>query len=117
MSEVVSWMIELVVKPNKLADLRTLTREMVEETRTEGGVAVYERYIAGDHTMHLYERYIDSGAAVAHLRTFESLFADRLLALVNRRRVVVYGPVSAELKAILDSIGAEYFEYLAGFSR
>ena len=68
MTNVVSWLIELAVKPNTFEELRTLTRDMVDETRTEAGAVIYERYFSDDHTMHFYERYIDSASAIEHLR-------------------------------------------------
>jgi quinol monooxygenase YgiN len=69
MDRQVVWQVELVVKPGTLDNFRALTGEMVEATRGEPGVLNYERFISADGTViHLYERYADSAAAVAHLR-------------------------------------------------
>jgi quinol monooxygenase YgiN len=114
----ISWQVELTVKPGQLEDFRTLTGEMVAFTKGEPGVLIYERYISeDDQTIHVYERYADSPAAVAHLRSFTELFGTRFSSMVDRKRFTVYGMPSAELKAILDSFGAVYLNLFAGFSR
>jgi hypothetical protein len=63
------------------------------------------------------ERYVDAAAAVAHLRTFERQFSDRFVGLVDRTRFTVYGPPSAELRAILDHFGATCMVPFGGFAR
>jgi hypothetical protein len=61
MGEHVSWQVELAVKPGQLESFRGLTREMVEFTKSEAGVLVYERYVSGDaRSIFVYERYTDS---------------------------------------------------------
>jgi quinol monooxygenase YgiN len=85
MSEQVAWHVELAVKPSALEDFRALTGEMVEATRGEPGVLSYERFVSADGmVVHVYERYADSAAAVAHLRTFGRQFGDRFVDLVVR---------------------------------
>jgi hypothetical protein len=41
--------------------------------------------------VHVYERYVDSAAAVAHLRTFGRKFGGRFAGMVDRTRFTVYG--------------------------
>ena len=109
MGEQVAWHVELAVKPGALEALRALTGEMVEATRGEPGVLRYERFLSADGmVVHVYERYVNAAAAVAHLRTFERQFSDRFVGLVDRTRFTVYGTPSAELRAILDRFGATY---------
>jgi len=118
MGEQVAWHVELAVKPGALNDFRTLTGEMVEATRGEPGVLSYERFISADgKVVHVYERYADSAAAVAHLRTFRRTFGDRFAALVDRTRFTVYGTPSAELRDMLDGFGAIYLTPFGGFTR
>lgn len=117
-SGVVAWVVELALKPEALDEFRSLTRKMVEATKAEPGALVYERFVSGDgRSVHLYERYADSAAALAHLRTFADRFAAPFSALAERRRVTVYGDPSRELRAVLDRIGAVYLASLDGFSR
>lgn len=118
MSGVVAWVVELAVKPGKLDEFRTLTRAMVEATKAESGALVYERFVSGDgRSVHLYERYVDSAAALAHLRTFADRFEAQFGTLAERRQVTVYGDPSPELRAVLNRIGAVYLASLDGFSR
>jgi quinol monooxygenase YgiN len=118
MSNEVSWHVELVVKPGRLEEFRTLTGEMVQFTEREPGVLAYERYISEDgKVVHVYERYLDSAAAVAHLLAFEQAFGGRFAGLVERKRFMVFGAASDALRRILDRYGATYASYLDGFRR
>jgi quinol monooxygenase YgiN len=116
--QVVSWVVELALRPGACADFEELTAQMVAATRAEPGALVYERFVSADRSeVVLYERYADSEAALRHLRTFGERFAGRFSALVERRRVLVFGDPAPELRAVLDGIGAEYLLRLDGFSR
>jgi quinol monooxygenase YgiN len=118
MDEQVAWHVELAVRPDELEHFRALTSEMVAFTRREPGVLVYERFLSDDgRTVHVYERYTDSAAAVSHLRAFASEFGERFSKLVERKRFLVFGNPSRELRAILDGYGAIYCAPFDGFSR
>jgi quinol monooxygenase YgiN len=118
MSGEISWHVELHVKPRKMKAFRNLTRQMVESTRSERGALIYERFIGDDNqSVHVFERYADSSAAVAHLTTFARLHAKRFAALVERKRFTVFGTPTPELRQILDPLGAKYFALLSDLSR
>jgi|SRR6266850_7008938 len=109
MSDQVSWQVELAVKPGELDNFRRLTEEMVKYTCGEPGVLSYERFVSDDgKVVHVYERYADSAAALAHLLTFERKFGGRFVAMVDRERFTVYGAPSDELRGLLDRFGAKY---------
>ena len=101
MSNHISWHVELQVKPGQLNDLRALTEQMVESTRTEPGALIYERYISDDHQIvHVFERYVDSNAAVAHLTAFGKMYGvpanlgDSLrTSAAGAFRTIAFGPV------------------------
>jgi quinol monooxygenase YgiN len=96
--------------------LRALTGEMVEFTRGERGVLSYQRFVSEDgQSVLAHERYADSAAAVAHLRTFEQKFAARFAGTVDRRRFTVFGTPTDELKRMLDRFGATYLRPLGDF--
>jgi quinol monooxygenase YgiN len=112
----VSWWVELAVKPGQLANFEKLTAEMIEATRTEAGVLSYQRFISNDNQIiHVYERYADSSAAVAHLRRFREVFSDRFASMVERRRFHVYGDLSTELRTLLDEFGVTYLRPFGSF--
>jgi quinol monooxygenase YgiN len=115
----VSWHVELAVKPGELDNFRALTREMVEFARSEAGVVVYERFVSPDgNDVHVYERWVDSPAALTHLQAFGEQFGARFSSMVERKRFTVYGTPSDELKRVLDRFGATtYLRPFGGFSR
>lgn len=115
---VVSWNLELDVGEGRLDDFRALMEEMVESTRGEAGALVYEWFIDADGSVcHIYERYADSAAVLAHLGTFASTFAERFLDCVQPTRLHVYGDPSEEAREALDGFGAVYLAPFGGFRR
>jgi quinol monooxygenase YgiN len=118
MSNVLSWNLHLAVREGQLEPFRALMNEMVESTRAEPGAQVYEWFISDDGTAcHICERYADSPAAIAHLGTFGSKFADRFMACVEPTALSVYGEPSDEARKVLDGFGAAYLGTFGGFSR
>lgn len=118
MGDHVSWQVELSVKPGQLESFRELTEEMIAAARDEGGVLIYERFINEDnHVVIVYERYADSAAAVAHLRSFAGDFGRRFSSMVERKKFSVFGKPSNELRTILNGFNATYFaQFAAGVS-
>jgi quinol monooxygenase YgiN len=117
MGDQISWHVELAVKPGQLENFRALTREMVESTRDEPGVLNYDRFVSDDSKfVHVYERYTDSSAAVAHLGKFGKHFGERFLAMVDRTRFTVFGNPSDELRGLLDGFGVTYLRPFGDFA-
>ena len=118
MGDQISWLVEFAVKPGELDNLRAVMAELVESTRGEPGALVYEWFIdEGGDVVHIYERYADSAAVVAHLGTFGERFAERFLSTVAPTRFTVFGTPSAEARAALDGLGATYLQPFGGFAR
>lgn len=118
MADEVAWEVELEVKRGQFNNFQALTMDMVEAARAEPGALIYERFVLDDgKTVWVYERYVDSAAAIAHLKTFADRLGGRFGSMVTRKRFTVFGDPSDELKAILDGFGAKYLARLAGFSR
>jgi quinol monooxygenase YgiN len=116
MGDQISWHVKLAVKPGQIENFRALTSEMVECTRNEAGVLNYERFVSDDGKfVHVYERYADSAAAVAHLRQFGKDFSERFLAMVNRTQFTVFGTPSDELRGLLDGFGVTYLRPFGDF--
>src|SRR5262245_18239163 len=118
MNEPISWHVELEVRQGQMDAFRALTDKMVEATRGERGALIYERFICDDgRAVHVYERYADCAAAVAHLKAFRTMFGERYAIMIDRWGFTVFGTPTPELKEILDPLGATYFARLDGFSR
>jgi quinol monooxygenase YgiN len=112
----VSWWVELAVRPNCLEAFEALTGEMVASTRDEQGVLAYQRFISHDRrTVYVHERYENSDAAVAHLVKFAATFGERYGRLVERKRFLVFGDPSDELRALLDKYHAIYYRPFGSF--
>jgi quinol monooxygenase YgiN len=114
----ISWHVELAVKPGELDHLRALTRDMVAFARSEPGVLVYERFVSEDgNTVYVYERFVDSASAVAHLMAFGKMFGERFAEMVERKWFRVYGTPSDELRRYLNQFAVTYLSPFDGFSR
>lgn len=118
MSDHVSWLLELALKPGELDNFKALMGEMVESTQAERGTLNYEWSISDDgEACHIYERYADSGAVMTHLGSFGAKFAERFLGAVDPTRFVVYGTPSDEVKEALGGFGPVYMAPFGGFAR
>ena len=118
MSSTISWNLQASVNEGRLDDLRALAREMVASTEQESGAQSYEWFLSDDGSqLHLYERYVDSEAALIHMGSFGSQFAGRFLECVKPTSFSVYGEPSEKLRGVLDGLGAAYHGPLDGFSR
>jgi quinol monooxygenase YgiN len=117
MNEQICWHVELAIKPGRLESFQALNGEMVESARRELGILSYQRFVSEDgKTVHVYERYADSTAALTHLGIFAKKFAEPFQDMVERKRFVVFGNPTAELKEALDGYGAIYFRPFGDFA-
>jgi quinol monooxygenase YgiN len=119
MSDQIYWVLELSVKPGEADNCKALMNEMVAATEAnEPDTLSYEWTLSADGTTcHIYERYTDSAASLAHLGTFAATFAERFLAALEPTGFTVYGNPSAELREALGAFGPAYMTPAAGFTR
>ena len=116
MGDEIAWRVELFVKPDQVGNLLALTDEMVKSASAEVGCLSYQRFISPDgKSVHLYERYSNSGAALAHLTIFFRQFAARFAGMVDRKTVTVYGVPSSELHQTLDQFSPLYLRPFGNF--
>jgi quinol monooxygenase YgiN len=114
----VAWMVEATVKPGKLEDLRTLVEEMVEDTSQEAGAQSYEWYLSGDESeVHLWEKYADSEATLAHVKRFGANWAGRFTDCLEVTRFRVYGRPDEAVQKLVAGWKPQYFGGLGGFAR
>lgn len=119
MSDVVSWDLRLAVKEGELDNFRALMEEMVEHVQSnEPGTLTYEWFVSDDgSSVHIYERYADSGAAMAHIAGFGEKFAERFLAAVDPSGFDVYGNSDDAVREALGGMGAQFLKPFGGFAR
>ena len=97
------WHVTLAILPGRLEAFRELTAEMVEFSSKEPGTLIYERFLTPDGaTLHIFERYEDSAAAVAHLTGGLQGALERFAACTRRLHLSVLGSPTDELRALLD---------------
>jgi quinol monooxygenase YgiN len=115
----IHWMVELEIKPGQEENLRTLVAEMVAEVQAkESGALDYEYNISQDGKVcHLFERYTDIAATIAHLERFTQVFAERFLKVFQPIRFSVYGLPSKKVREVLAGFNPVYMETVGGFRR
>lgn len=119
MSGHISWILELDIQQGRGDDLRNLAAEMIEATRAnEPGTLAYEWNISADGKQcHIFERYADSAALLAHSASFSENFAGRFMELVKPVRFVVYGSPTAAARDAIADLQPVYMQSIGGFSR
>ena len=71
----ISWVFEAVIRPDGLDQYGALAREISADNQAaEPGQQIFE-WFADGHDVHIYERYQDSAAALAHVQRFVEHFA------------------------------------------
>jgi quinol monooxygenase YgiN len=114
----VSWVVELAVKDGKRDAFEELMEEMVAGTSEEPTTLAYEWYSSDDgSTVHIYEKYADSDAMIAHVNGFMEKWAGRFVECVDVTAFTVYGDPSPAARDILQGFGPVYLGPWAGFSR
>jgi quinol monooxygenase YgiN len=118
MSDNVLGISELRIKPGEIDNFRALVKELVDVTRAnEPGAMNYEYFISQDGKQcHIYERYVDSAAVMAHLANFAK-FAERFMAAVEMTSVTLYGNPSDEVREAVSGLGAVFMAPIGGFAR
>ena len=118
MSDAVHWVVELVIKPGKFEEFLKLKEVLIASASEESGTFNYEWNLSQDQKLcHVYERYVDSEAAMIHSRTFEEKFAEQVLSIVDVAKFHVYGNPNDEVKETLSEFGAVFMSVIGGFSR
>ncbi len=115
----VFWLLEMEIKEGQLDEFKELLVKMVEASKSkEPNIKNYEWFISDDNKIcHVYERYVDSAAAMVHLISFYQTFSDRFIEVVDAKRIIVYGNANAKLKKTLSSYGAIFMPPIGGFVR
>ncbi len=91
---------------------------MVAGTSSEPGTLNYEWFISDDDkTVHLYEKYADSAATVAHVSGFMEKWASRFMESVEVTRFTVYGNPDDAAKEIIAPFGGKILGTWGGFAR
>jgi quinol monooxygenase YgiN len=113
----ISWVFEAAIKPDDLDEYGALAREISADNQAaEPGQEIFEWFV-DDQDVHIYERYQDSAAAVAHVQRFVANFGAQFMSLCTPTRMSVYGEPSDELKEAMAGFNPRYLGPLAGHAR
>lgn len=117
MSEHVIWAIEARIKDGQQAAFDAFVRELIEATRKEPGTLAYEWSIGEDgRSVHVYERYADTAAVMAHMGTWGPR-AGRFAELAETTRMVVLTDLDPALRHALAEVNPTYMKPIGGFAR
>ncbi len=119
MKNEIFWILELEFDNGGESEFHVLMTDMVSAVhQNEQGTLNYEWNVSADGKLcHIYERYADSAAVLAHLANFGEQFAERFLAILRPVRFVVYGSPSDAVKEALAAFHPMYMRTVDGFSR
>ncbi|MFY9934133.1 MAG: antibiotic biosynthesis monooxygenase [Streptosporangiaceae bacterium] len=113
----ISWVFEADIKPGAVEEYSAMARDITADNQaSEPGQEIFEWFVDGQD-VHIYERYQDSAAALAHVQGFVANFANRFLSLCTPTRMSVYGEPTDELKEALTGFNPRYFGPVAGHAR
>jgi quinol monooxygenase YgiN len=107
----------LTLDPANFDAFKSLAEKIVDATRQEADTITYEYLVNADRTIaHIIERYQMDGV-LPHVNETFSPYAAEFLSLATIDKLYVYGEPTAEIRAKLDTFGANYLTPFAGFSR
>jgi len=113
----ISWLFEAAIKPDAVDEYTAMARKITADNEaSEPGQEIFEWYVDGQD-VHIYERYQDSAAAVAHVQRFVANFVEQFLGLCTPTRMSVYGDPSDELKEAIAGFNPRYYAPVAGHAR
>jgi quinol monooxygenase YgiN len=117
MSDSFYFVLEVSILPGQIGNFRAVAKDLIAATQQEPGTLNYEWNLSRDETScHIYERYHDSAAFMAHVQTFGK-FAERFLQACRPVRIDIYGSPGEEARAALADFHPTFYAPLGGFSR
>jgi quinol monooxygenase YgiN len=118
MSRELYWIANLDVAPEHIDDFKKVVSELVAASQKEAGTLSYDYSIAADgRTVHIFERYRDSAAAVSHIEKTVAPLFERFRSHVTSRGVTVYGNPDDAARKLLDKLSPRYMTSFDGFMR
>lgn len=113
-NQAITWVMQADLPAGERPDLVALMQEMTAATRAdEPGCQLYDWFVTADGTAcHILERYADEAAMMAHVATFNRLYARRLFGVIKPRALTVYGQLSPEGQAALAPLRPVYLDRL-----
>ncbi len=117
MTENVYWILKGTIGEGNQDAVKELAQRFSEKTNSEEGVIAYEWSMSADGSqLHVYERFKNSDAALAHLGNVGPDLPE-LLGLVTPTAIECYGSPNDAFKAAVGIFPVSFFETFQGFHR
>ena len=115
MTNVIRYMIEASIAPEKLDDYKEVSAKLIENIKAgEPGTIGFDMYFNDDESIcYLFEEYKDSEAVFAHMENSGELIGP-MIEMTTTTRFEVYGNPSEALKQTLGSFGATFINHWQG---
>ena len=116
MFENIGWIVEAKIKEGQRDTFEAVMKEIVAETRKEGGTPSYQYYVSDDGDVLVYERIQDVEAAHIHISNWDS-FAERWTAAAEPTRMVHLGDLPEDLRRRHAALAPLWLKPFGGFAR
>ena len=117
MTSNIYWIFKAEIGEGKLEALKKLASKFCQITEIESSVIAYEWSISTNGKMlHVYERYVDSDAALTHLANVDPHIPE-LMELVTPTEIICYGAASNSFKEAVKDFPMVYMENFEGFHK
>lgn len=113
----IHWIFAATVNENVTKEgVQALIAEATELTKQEKGCLAYEWHLSEDgKSVHAYERYTDSEAAMVHVSDTFSKISEKVTKVMTPTGLTIYGEASDDLREAGKGFGATHFERIGGF--
>ena len=116
-SERIRLVVDLEIHDGKFAEFEALAKQMVAVSEQETGTLNYKFYLSPDNRQcRLVEGYVDQTAITAHFKgpAVQNL-VPQLVQFSTPKRMEFYGDPGAEVTAMANAFGAQFFGAWTGF--
>lgn len=116
MFENIGWIVEAKIRDGQRDVFAEIVKEIVAETRKEGGTLNYQYYVSDDGDVLVYERFANVESAHIHITNWDN-FAERWVAAAPATRMVHLGNLPDELRARHAALAPKLLKPFDGFAR
>ena len=115
-AEQIGWIVEAKIAPGKRDEFESVVKEIVAETRKEGGTLNYQYFVSDDGDVLVYERFANVESAHIHITNWDN-YAERWVAAAPATRMVHLGDLPQELRERHAALSPKLLKPFHGFAR
>ncbi|MEM7237597.1 MAG: antibiotic biosynthesis monooxygenase [Pseudomonadota bacterium] len=110
------WIVEAKIREGKREEFAAIVKEIVTETRKEGGTLNYEYFVSDDGDVLVHERFADAASAHIHISNWDN-FAERWLDAAPATRMVHIGELPDDVRERHAALSPKWLKPFGGFVR